>query len=154
MPTLYNKMPEQLPTIEIRQATEGDLPAITSLQSQSTESSLEVAVPIFRRMAKYPNYKIYIVQVGSQVVGTFTLLVMDNLGHGGAPIAIVENVVVDKAHRRSSIGRKLMEYAIHISQQSGCYKLILASNTKLTEAHAFYESLGFNVQGYAFALEL
>lgn len=154
MPNHHDKLYAQHSTVDIRVATEDDLPAVTALQSQSTRSSLEAAIPIFRRMTSYPNYKIYIAQVCAQTVGTFTLLVMDNLGHGGAPIAIIENVVVDEFHRRSGIGRRLMEYAIHVSQKHGCYKVILASNIKLTNAHAFYEALGFKVQGYAFALEL
>jgi len=37
---------------------------------------------------------------------------------------------------------------------TGCYKLVLASNQRLKEAHAFYEALGFRIQGVAFSLDL
>ena len=91
---------------------------------------------------------------GEKAVGTFALLIMDNLGHMCAPIAIVENVVVDAAWRRKGIGRSMMSMAVDLSRESGAYKLVLTSNTRLREAHMFHESLGFSRQGYAFSMTL
>jgi GNAT superfamily N-acetyltransferase len=140
--------------IEFRSATEADLPALTELQSQLTQSSLEVAIPIFRKMAQYPNYKIYLAFIEERLVGTFTLMIMDNLGHGGAPIAIIENVVIHFKLRRQGLGRHMMNFAVQKSRESGCYKMSLASNIKLSQAHQFYESLDFTKQGFVFSLDL
>lgn len=84
----------------------------------------------------------------------YGLMAMDNLGHDGAPVGIVENVVVDTAWRRRGIGRLLMEDAVRRAREAGCYKLVLASNKALRPAHSFYESLGFAIQGVAFSLDL
>jgi GNAT superfamily N-acetyltransferase len=140
--------------IDLRPAAEEDLNVLLDLLSQSTSSSIELAPAVFRRIQQYPNYKVYLAFVGENAVGTFALLIMDNLGHMCAPIAVVENVVVKSSWRRKGIGRSMMSFAVELSRESGAYKLILASNTRLHEAHHFYESLGFSRQGYAFSLTL
>ncbi len=140
--------------IELRPAAEDDLEVVLGLLSQSSESSMELAPAVFRRIRQYPNYKVYLALAGERVVGTFALMLMDNLGHMCAPIAIVENVVVDAAWRRKGIGRSMMAKAADLGREGGAYKLILTSNTRLREAHMFYEALGFSRQGYAFSMTL
>jgi GNAT superfamily N-acetyltransferase len=88
------------------------------------------------------------------IVGTFALLVMDNLGHLGAPSAIVEDVAVDPQHQGHGIGRAMMKFALDRAQEQGCYKLMLSSNAKRERAHAFYESLGFTRHGFSFRVDL
>lgn len=131
-----------------------DLPAVVALLNQSTSTTLEAATRAFARIAAQDNFSIRVAEAGAQLVGTYGLLAMDNLGHGGAPVGIVENVVVDAAWRRQGVGRALMEDAVQRAREAGCYKLVLASNKALREAHAFYESLGFAMQGVAFSLDL
>ena len=62
------------------------------------------------------------------MVGTFALLVMHNLGHLGAPSAIVEDVVVDPAlpRPRHRPGDDALR-ASSAAERSGCYKLVLSS---------------------------
>ena len=52
---------------------------------------------MLERFADYPDYTLYVAEQAGDVVGSFALLVMDNLGHLGAPSAIVEDVVVAPA---------------------------------------------------------
>ena len=142
------------PDLQIQKATEADIPELVPLLVQVTPTSIEEALPAFHRMSQYPDYHVYLVREEQALIGTFTLLVMDNIGHGGAPIGVVENVVVDQQRRGQGIGRQMMAFAAEVSREQGCYKLILSSNVKLQEAHGFYESLGFIKQGYAFNMEL
>ena len=37
---------------------------------------------------------------------------------------------------------------------AGCYKLSLSTNLRRKEAHAFYESLGFQKHDYSYSVEL
>jgi GNAT superfamily N-acetyltransferase len=89
-----------------------------------------------------------------EIVGSFALLVMDNLGHLGAPSGIVEDVVVAPARQSSGIGAAMMRFALDRCRQKGCYKMVLSSNAKRLRAHAFYESLGFERHGYSFRVDL
>jgi GNAT superfamily N-acetyltransferase len=87
-------------------------------------------------------------------VGTFALLIMDNLAHLGAPSAIVEDVCVDDQHRGRGIGRAMMTFAVEHARARGCYKLALSSNSARPDAHAFYRALGFQQHGLSFVVPL
>jgi hypothetical protein len=52
---------------------------------------LSEAERIFERMARYPNYTIYVVVCDDQIVGTFALLIMDNLGHVETPSVVIDD---------------------------------------------------------------
>jgi GNAT superfamily N-acetyltransferase len=84
------------------------------------------------------------------VVGTVDCIVLPNLTRGARPFALVENVVVTTGHRRSGVGSALLEAAVVLARQAGCYKIQLLSRAERHGAHAFYESYGFraSAQGY------
>jgi GNAT superfamily N-acetyltransferase len=107
---------------------------------------------IFERMGRYPDYRLYVALDGERIVGTFALLIRDNLGHLGAPSAV--DVAVDPALQGRSIGKLMMRHALQKAPEKACYKLVLSSNLKRERAHAFYESLGFERHGYGFRLEV
>lgn len=77
-----------------------------------------------------------------QVVGTISLYVLPAFSHG-RPFGIIENVVVDEAARGAGLGRQLMDAAESLARDRGCYKVSFTSNAKRTDAHGFYEHLGF-----------
>jgi GNAT superfamily N-acetyltransferase len=97
---------------------------------------------------------LYVAKINNKIVGTFELLIMDNLAHKGRSSGIIEDVVVDSKYRSQGIGSKMMEFAIHICRQFGCYKLTLSSSLHRIRAHKFYENLGFKKHGYSFLIEL
>jgi GNAT superfamily N-acetyltransferase len=113
---------------------------------------LQDAESLFVRFAQYPYYKLYVAEQERQIVGSFALLIMDNLGHLGAPSAIVEDVVVDPALHGNGIGQAMMRFAMARAGEKNCYKLVLSSNAKRERAHAFYEQLGFERHGYSFCV--
>lgn len=140
-----------------REATEGDLPAILFLYGQLGQDDGEVlspdeAVRIFTRLRSYPDYRLHVAQVDGKIVGTFAMLIMDNLAHLGTRSAILEDVVVEEGLRGQGIGRKMMVYAASLCQEKKCYKMVLNSNRHRVDAHRFYESLGYERHGYSFAI--
>ena len=138
-----------------RPALASDLTGVLRLYAQPDMDDGDIlplaeAERIWVRMAAYPNYKLYVALQGTQVVGSFALLIMDNLGHLGAPSAIVEDVAVDPSCQGQGIGKGMMRHAMVLAAESGCYKLALSSSLKRDKAHAFYESLDFERHGYSF----
>jgi GNAT superfamily N-acetyltransferase len=79
---------------------------------------------------------------------------MHNLSHLGAPSAIVEDVVVAPSLQGNGIGKAMMQFALGLCRDKGCYKLMLSSNAKREHAHAFYESLGFERHGFSFRIDV
>jgi len=145
--------------IAIREATENDLSEILALYAgiendKSGSLDLLSARKQFEKMKSYPNYSIYVAEKDGTIVGTFELLIMDNLAHSGKPSAIVEDVVVNENVRSTGIGRRMMQFAMEISKQQGCYKLMLSSNLSRERAHKFYDDLGFERHGYSFLINL
>ena len=143
------------PALSMRPAVKVDLPAVLALYAQPDMDdgrvlALKDAEAIFDRFGRYPDYTLYVAEISGVIVGSFALLVMDNLGHLGTPSAIVEDVVVDPARHSTGVGRSMMDFAIEAARGKGCYKLVLSSNAKRTRAHAFYESIGFERHGYSF----
>ena len=143
--------------IVIRRATDSDLKEVIRLQHQldgaEPQISEENAARIFARMNTYPDNVLFVAEKDGTIAGTFTLLIFDKLGHNGKPAGIVEDVVVDQNSRGLGIGGEMMRFAMDYCRARGCYKLALSSNAKRTEAHAFYENLGFRRHGFSFLVE-
>ena len=142
--------------LEIRAATEADLPSILALYVEVEDHgrvlSIEQARSIYARMRSYPDYTVYVATLGESIVGTFALLIMDNLM--GAPSGVVEDVVVQGYWRGKGVGKQMMRFAMDRCRERGCYKLALSSNLKREAAHRFYDGLGFRRHGYSFVMEL
>ncbi len=143
----------------IREAKAEDIPSILSLYSEidlSGEASLSIekAQERFSRIQSYPDYHIYVAVHEGHIIGTFALLIMDNLAHNGAPSGVVEGVVMRKDWQAKGIGKQLMNYAMRKCIEAKCYKMMLSSNTVREGAHKFYESLGFRKHGYSFVVQL
>jgi GNAT superfamily N-acetyltransferase len=146
-------------TLGCREAVKADLPQVLRLYAQPDLDDRQVldtaqAEAIFDRIADYPDYRIYVAELGAVIVGTFALLIMDNLGHWGARSGVVEDVAVDPQYQRLGVGRLMMQHALQCCRGKGCYKLALSSNLKRDKAHAFYELLGFERHGYSFRINL
>lgn len=142
----------------ILEASKKHLPQILRLYAEVLDKGevlkADDAAIIFDKISSYPNYKIYVVETDNQVVGTFALLIMDNLAHLGTPSGIVEDVVVSEKFQGNGIGKKMMTFAIEKCRQLGCYKMVLSSNLKRVEAHQFYENLGFEKHGFSYRINL
>ncbi|MGL5509093.1 MAG: GNAT family N-acetyltransferase, partial [Microcoleaceae cyanobacterium] len=58
------------------------------------------------------------------------------------------------AYRCRGFGKQMMQFALNISREAGCYKMSLSSNVLRIHAHKFYEDLGFQKHGWSFSLTL
>jgi ribosomal protein S18 acetylase RimI-like enzyme len=137
---LYDDLPQALPLYGQLGMDDGAVLALSEAQK------------IYRRMNGYPDYRLYCAESGSVLIGVFSLLIMDNLGHTGKPSAVLEDIIVDRRWRGRGIGRQMVAYAMQKSREYGCYKLSLSSNRNRTDAHRFYEKLGFKKHGFSFAV--
>jgi GNAT superfamily N-acetyltransferase len=143
----------------VRKASAADIAAVLGLYAQPDLDDgnvlpVDQAVALFERFGRYPDYTLYVAEQDHEIVGSFALLVMDNLGHLGSPSGIVEDVVVAPARQGNGIGQAMMRFALERCREKGCYKLMLSSNAKRARAHAFYESLGYERHGYSFRVDL
>lgn len=145
--------------IDIRAAERDDLPAILSLFAQTDMDgeavlALEDALPIFERIQQPPDHTMYVAVRDGEIIGTFTLLVVQQLTHRGARSGLVEDVVVQADQRGQGVGQAMMAFATEVLRAAGCYKVVLSSGARRVDAHRFYERLGFRKHGESFLLDL
>lgn len=143
--------------LQFREAAQADLPEVLRLLAQPDMDDgavlpLAEAERVFERMARYPDYRMIVALRDGRIVGSFALLIMDNLGHLGAPSGVIEDVVVAPDCQGQGVGRAMMQHALRLCGEKGCYKVALSSNLTRTRAHAFYESLAFERHGYSFRI--
>src|ERR1700694_1723719 len=105
----------------MREAREEALPRILVLLYQSSlSSSHPAAAPeelnerhkqVFRTFGG-PFFRLLVLEVGGEILGTLHLYLVPSISHGGAPWAIVEHVVVDEMQRSKGYGERMMEEAV------------------------------------------
>lgn len=90
----------------------------------------------------------------NRVVGTLQLTVVPGLSRRGSTRSIIEGVRVHADERGSGLGTLLIEWAVDSSQEQGCQLVQLTSDVTRTDAHRFYERLGFEATHVGFKLPL
>lgn len=139
----------------MREAGEEDLGRVLEIYAAAgiggaSQFSVEEARERLPKFSAYPSYRLFVALDDGQVVGCYSLLILDKLAKRGMPSGIVEDVAVDPAAQGQGVGRAMMEHARELCREAGCYKMALSSNLERTAAHAFYERLGFEKHGYSF----
>jgi GNAT superfamily N-acetyltransferase len=148
-------------SVRVRRARPADLDALLSLYQELADGSVTAAPgdryssePLLAEILADPTRHLAVAVLDGRPVGTADLFVVPNMTHEGKPWAIVENVVVAEAVRRTGVGRKLLGYVIELARAAGCYKLQLLSGKQRAEAHELYRSLGLAAVAEGFKVYL
>lgn len=145
----------------VRAVKESDIPRIQELYLQLafTPPPPDIQRPseeeyrrVFQEMNALPNYEFIVAEEAGDIIGTTVLAILPGMAHGVSPFAVIEYVVVDEKHRGKGVGKTMMEYCISRAKAAGCYKIMLTSDKRRTEAHKFYRSLGFEASAHGFRL--
>ena len=114
-------------------------------------STAEVA----QRLAamKAENRVVLVAELDGAVVGCLSTSVMRVL-HRPAPVGRISMMVVDETLRSRGIGAALVRGAEEALAGQGCYMVEVTSNARRTEAHRFYERLGYEKTSVRLAKEL
>lgn len=149
------------PELTIRPATEEDLPAIVAMLADdplgATRESPEDLTPYvaaLKRLADDPHQHVVVAVRGERVVGTLQLTIVPGLSRKGSTRSIVEGVRVHADERGSGLGTRFIEWAVERSRQENCRLVQLTSDVTRTDAHRFYERLGFTASHVGFKLQL
>jgi GNAT superfamily N-acetyltransferase len=136
--------------LQIRRATADDLPAIVAMLADdplgSTRESPEDLTPYrsaFRRIEDDPQQHLMVAVRDGRTVGTLQLTLIPGLSRKGSTRAVIEAVRVHADERGSGLGTRLIEWAVDTSRELGAGLVQLTSDASRTEAHRFYERLGF-----------
>ena len=112
-------------------------------------------IKVWQQIRKVPDYYIYLAYIEDKAIGTFSLLFTPTMMHRGFyRSAILDSVTVLSTYRGKGYGKQMIQKALKISANAGCYKVTLSSSIKRDRAHNFYKSLGFQQHGWSFSYQL
>ncbi|MDJ0607483.1 MAG: GNAT family N-acetyltransferase [Kiloniellales bacterium] len=97
----------------------------------------------WRRLLAHPGTDVFVADAGDGPLAAVTLHVLPNMTYGGAPYALIENVVAATDRRGEGLGQAVMAHAVEQARLAGCYKVMLLTG-RLRGAAGFYRKLGFN----------
>ena len=139
-------------SLTIRNAQRSDVPAIVHMLADdglgSTRENASDPLPesyyaAFDAIDRDPNNQVLVACLGERVVGTLQLTFTPSLSYQGGWRATVESVRADSSLRGQGIGTALMERAIELARAKGCVLMQLTTHKTRTDAHRFYDRLGF-----------
>ncbi|MBV2151594.1 GNAT family N-acetyltransferase [Kitasatospora sp. SUK 42] len=146
--------------LAIRRATEDDLPAIVAMLADdplgATRESPDDLGPYrtaFARIDGDPHQHLVVADRAGRTVGTLQLTIVPGLSRKGATRAIIEAVRIHADERGSGLGSELIRWAVERSRELGADLVQLTSDATRTDAHRFYERLGFEASHLGFKLK-
>ncbi|MGQ4382143.1 GNAT family N-acetyltransferase [Streptomyces sp. SAS_270] len=147
--------------LEIRRAVPEDVPAIVAMLAddplgaqRESPDDLAPYLTALERLSGDPNQHVMVAVREGRVVGTLQLTVIPGLSRKGATRSLIEGVRVHGDERGSGLGTRLIEWAIDESRRQECQLVQLTSDVTRTDAHRFYERLGFTASHVGFKLAL
>ncbi|MFG3211444.1 GNAT family N-acetyltransferase [Streptomyces tendae] len=147
--------------LDIRPATADDVPAVVAMLAddplgaqRESPDDLGPYLAAFERLTTDPNQHLVVAVRDGRVVGTLQLTIVPGLSRRGATRSIIEGVRIHGDERGSGLGTQLIEWAIDESRRQDCSLVQLTSDKTRTDAHRFYERLGFTASHTGFKLQL
>ena len=133
----------------IRRAWIEDLGAVIALLADNPlgsgreSSDLAPYVTAFDQISADPNQFLAVAEADGRIVGTLQLSFIAGLSRGGMRRGLIEAVRVAGDLRGRKIGEALIHWAMDMCRKEGCGLVQLTTDKSRTDAHRFYDRLGF-----------
>ncbi len=148
----------------LRRACALDVPAVVALLAEDQIASrredardpraLEDYLEAFAAIDADPAHDLVVATIDGDVAGTLQVSYLPGLARRGALRAQVEAVRVARAHRSDGLGTAMMAWVAGEARRRGCALVQLTTDDTRTDAHRFYERLGFTASHRGFKLFL
>jgi GNAT superfamily N-acetyltransferase len=152
-----------MPDLIFRRATEADVPAIIRLladdmlgssREATGAESLPQYLDAFRVADADANQFLLVVDDGSGIVGTLQLTFIAGLARGGLKRGLVEAVRVASDRRGEKIGEAMFAWVLEKCRRESCGIVQLTTDKSRTDAHRFYDRLGFEPSHIGYKMKL
>ncbi|MFF5476944.1 GNAT family N-acetyltransferase [Streptomyces sp. NPDC012935] len=147
--------------LEIRAAVADDVPAIVGMLAddplgarRESPDDLTPYLDALERLSADPNQHLVVAVREGRVIGTLQLTIIPGLSRMGATRSIIEGVRIHADERGSGLGTQLIEWAVAESRRQNCQLVQLTTDKSRTDAHRFYERLGFTASHLGFKIQL
>src|SRR6187401_2127844 len=128
--------------ITTREMTEKDAETVNTLSKQlGYPLSIEQTLQNIKAILQSKDHTAFVAEYDNKIVGWIgaaQAIMIEVMPH-----CEINGLVIDEHHRGMGIGKLLIERVKHWAKEKGNDKIGLRCNVKRTEAHLFYEHLGF-----------
>jgi GNAT superfamily N-acetyltransferase len=124
-------------------------PALNEATAAAGPADLEALRSVFCRLVKAPDAQVLVVEENRRVIALMDLTFRETLFHRG-PTMIIEDLIVDEAHRRQGLGSELVRRAEDIARRWGCRGIELSSDLHRAATRRFWEGRGYKCEAYQF----
>ncbi len=107
-------------------------------------SKNETTMQLWDEICDDCRQSILVLEENGCLAASCTLVIVSNMTRGGRPYGLIENVVTHGSFRRKGYGSAVLDKAIAIAREKGCYKVMLLTGRKDEGVFSFYESAGFD----------
>lgn len=136
-----------MPEYQVRTANFSDICNISDLCSQlGYQTTQEQILERLKVLLNLPDHAIFVItyQKNQIAIGWVHVLLVQYLET--EKFAEIGGLVIDHQHRKSGLGKQLMNEAENWVRDQGVSTIRLRSNTIRSEAHKFYEKIGYQNQ--------
>jgi GNAT superfamily N-acetyltransferase len=146
-----------------RLARRSDLPSIVRMLADdelgSRRERYEDPLPqayyaAFEQIEADSNHELVVAELNGEVIGTLNLMFLPSVSYQCGLRAQIESVRVDKHYQNRGIGSDMMNWIINRAGERGASVVQLTSHQSRTDAHRFYEKLGFKSSHVGMKLSL
>lgn len=130
----------------IREAEPRDAQAIERLYKELLPGNLNTKVlgERIEEIQNDPNSFLLVCEIDQKVIGTAHLHICLDALVENRPFGVVERVIITEHVQSKGYGSELMKAIENICIQKNCLKIFLTSGVSRSEAHHFYEKLGYD----------
>lgn len=140
--------------VAVRDAVRGDLPALLAMLADDplgasrdpvadADVDVEPYLAAFAAIDKDPAHRLLVCESAGRVVAMLQLSFIPGLSRRGAWRAQIEAVRTHADFRGLGLGRGFIQWAIELARDGGCSLVQLTTDKSRSDAHRFYERLGF-----------
>jgi predicted N-acetyltransferase YhbS len=129
-------------SVSIRVASQSDAADVARLTKQLGYDLTEKdAADRLSRILPRDDQRFFVADIGGRAAGWVHVVLVEHVD--AEAFALIGGLVVDSGHRRSGVGRALMDRAEKWARERGCSMVRLSSTVTRTAAHRFYETIGY-----------
>ena len=138
----------------IRQLLPGDAESASQLLAQlgypTTAAALEGRV---RRASESRVDAVVAERADGRLLGLASMQCL-RLLTADSPLALLTSIVVEERSRRLGAGRQMVEHLCARAVELGCDRVAVTTHLRRSDAHSFYERLGFEFTGRRYVRRL
>lgn len=134
--------------MKIREVQSEDLQGLLELYTQLHDNPIPEDTSqlqaLWARILEDRDHYILVGLEDEKIICSVVVVVIQNLTHEQHPYALIENVITHEAYRHKGCATRLLDIAKEKAKESGCYKIMLLTGSKLESTLKFYENAGYN----------